>query len=116
MIPGYENRSRDGAYFPIQDIFKDHFHDFADAYDTLYAKEYGMFRPERVTRISEKFLTCGDYAQGIARIRCTNPACRHEIFLPFSCKGFHPLGGPLHRLCPGLVWAGRRRNGRRRER
>ncbi len=19
---------------------------------------------------------------------------------PFSCRGFHPLGGPLHRLCP----------------
>ena len=21
-------------------------------------------------------------------------------FRPFSCRGFHPLGGPMHRLCP----------------
>jgi hypothetical protein len=76
----------------LQCIFKDHFHDFAYVYDTLYAKDYGMFRLERITRVSEKFLICGDYSQGIARIQCTNPECRHEIFLPFSCKGFY--------LCP----------------
>ncbi|HUV09153.1 MAG TPA: transposase zinc-binding domain-containing protein [Spirochaetia bacterium] len=40
----------------------------------------------------EKFILCGDYTQGIARIRCTNPECREEFFRPFSCKGFH--------LCP----------------
>jgi hypothetical protein len=28
----------------------------------------------------------------VARIRCTNPACGHDYFRPFSCKGFY--------LCP----------------
>ena len=36
----------------------------------------------------------------MARIRCSNPECRLEYFRPFSCRGFHPLGGPPHRLCP----------------
>jgi hypothetical protein len=35
---------------------------------------------------------CGDYRQGIARIRCSNPDCGHDYFRPFSCKGFY--------LCP----------------
>ena len=38
------------------------------------------------------FRTCGDYRLGVARIRCTNPACGHDYFRPFSCKGFY--------LCP----------------
>jgi hypothetical protein len=38
--------------------------------------------------------------QGIARIRCSPPQCRLEYFRPFSYRGFHSLGGPLHRLCP----------------
>ena len=42
--------------------------------------------------MSTRFLTCGDYRQGIARIRCLNPEYRHEYFRPFSCRGFH--------LCP----------------
>jgi len=40
----------------------------------------------------ERFLDCGDYTRGIARIQCTNPACRSEYFRPFSCKVFS--------LCP----------------
>ncbi len=42
--------------------------------------------------MATRFLTCGDYRQGVARIRCVNPECRHEYFRPFSCKGFF--------LCP----------------
>jgi hypothetical protein len=42
--------------------------------------------------VATRFLTCGDYRQGVARIRCVNPKCRHEYFRPFSCKGFF--------LCP----------------
>jgi len=42
--------------------------------------------------VTTRFLTCGDYRQGVARIRCVNPKCRHEYFRPFSCKGFY--------LCP----------------
>ena len=50
-------------------IFHDHFPAFADAYDSLYAKDYGMFRLKRISRVVERFETCGDYTKGIARIR-----------------------------------------------
>jgi len=73
-------------------IFHDHFQDFALSYDTLYAKDYGMFRLKRISRVVERFETCGDYTKGIARIQCSNPECRFEYFRPFSCKGFY--------LCP----------------
>ena len=43
-------------------------------------------------RAVTRFLTCGDYRQGVDRLRCVNPECRHEYFRPFSCKGFF--------LCP----------------
>ena len=37
----------------------------------------------------EHFLECGDYTKGVARIQCTNPACKEEYFRPFSCKTFY---------------------------
>ena len=40
----------------------------------------------------ERFLDCGDYTKGIARIQCSNPECKADYFRPFSCKVFH--------LCP----------------
>jgi len=65
---------------------------FAEIYDTKYAKAYGRFRIERITEVVHNFIGCGDYTQGIARIQCTNPDCKEEFFRPFSCKGFY--------LCP----------------
>jgi hypothetical protein len=73
-------------------VFRDHFSSFAAQYETRYAKELGNFRVERIARVATRFLTCGDYRQGVARIRCSNPDCRLEYFRPFSCRGFH--------LCP----------------
>jgi hypothetical protein len=73
-------------------VFRDHFASFAAYYDARYAKELGNFRIERISRVATRFLACGDYRQGVARIRCSNPECRHEYFRPFSCRGFH--------LCP----------------
>jgi len=73
-------------------IFHDHFHAFADVYDSLYAQDYGKFRLERISHVAERFESCGDYTKGIARIQCCNPECRLEYFRPFSCKGFY--------LCP----------------
>jgi len=74
-------------------------------YDEKYAATYGMYRLERIQQIGERFSSCGDYLQGVARIRCTNPECGlvsryrrstkhpgHDYFRPFSCKGFY--------LCP----------------
>jgi hypothetical protein len=76
----------------LQQVFRDHFGRFAAEYDSRYAKDLGNFWLERISRVATRFLTCGDYRQGVARIRCVNPECRHEYFRPFSCKGFF--------LCP----------------
>lgn len=75
----------------LQHVFRDHFSRFSSEYDSRYAQELGNFRIERIARVAARFLTCGDYRQGVARIRCSNPECRYEYFRPFS--------GPLpHRL------------------
>jgi len=76
----------------LQAIFKEHFQEFAENYDRKYAPQYGRFRLKRITEVAERFLSCGDYTQGIARIQCTNPECREELFRRLSCKSFH--------LCP----------------
>ena len=76
----------------LHTIFERHFDKFCRVYDERYAATYGMFRLDRIRDIGERFLTCGDYRHGVARIRCTNPDCGHDYFRPFSCKGFY--------LCP----------------
>ena len=76
----------------LHTIFERHFDEFCDVYDERCAATYGMFRLDRIRDIGERFLTCGDYRLGVARIRCTNPTCGHDNFRPFSCKGFY--------LCP----------------
>jgi hypothetical protein len=76
----------------LHTIFECHFADFCEQYDEKYAATYGRYRLERIQQMGERFCTCGDYLQGVARIRCTNPECGHDYFRPFSCKGFY--------LCP----------------
>jgi hypothetical protein len=76
----------------LHTIFERHFEDFCEHYDEQYAATYGMYRLERIQHLGKRFCTCGDYLQGVARIRCTNPECGHDYFRPFSCKGFY--------LCP----------------
>jgi hypothetical protein len=50
--------------------------------------------------VVERVETCGDCSKGIPRVQCSNPERRFEYFRSFSCKGFYPQGGHLHRLCP----------------
>jgi hypothetical protein len=76
----------------LHTIFERHFPDFCEQYDEKYAATYGRYRLKRIQQLGERFSTCGDYLQGVARIRCTNPECGHDYFRPFSCKGFY--------LCP----------------
>ena len=54
----------------LQRIFKDHFKEFQEQYDEKYAKEYGKYRLDRITEVVEEFLKCGDYREGLARIKC----------------------------------------------
>ena len=77
--PAISTRAR---YIPrgrnqLHTILDRHLDEFCDVYDEKYAAKYGMFRLERIRDIGERFLTCGDYRLGLARIRCTNPNCRH---------------------------------------
>jgi hypothetical protein len=73
----------------LQILFKKHFQRIAEQYESKYAVIYGRFRIERITEVVEKFIVCGDYSRGIARIQCTNPECKYEYFRPFSCKSFY---------------------------
>ncbi len=82
----------------IQRVLKDHFPDFEENYDDHYANEYGKYRIIRIKEAVEKFLECGGYSKGIARIKCTNPECGYEFFRPYvaslkeACKSWY--------LCP----------------
>lgn len=76
----------------IQTIIQENYSDFEASYDEDYAKDYGVFRLSRINKSVSRFSECGDWLKGIARIKCTNKDCKHEIFLPFSCKQWY--------LCP----------------
>ena len=76
----------------LQNLFRSHFPELCTRYEADFAKALGKFRMERISKAVGRFLECGDYTNGIARIQCTNPKCKSEYFRPFSCKVFH--------LCP----------------
>ena len=76
----------------LKSIFQNHLPAFSEKYSQSFGTEHGRLRLERIEHFTESFITCGDYTKGIARIQCTNPECKHEIFRPFSCKRFY--------LCP----------------
>jgi len=53
----------------LRHIFHHHFPAFVQSCDSLYAKDFGKFRLERISYVVDKFESCGDYTKGIARIR-----------------------------------------------
>ena len=57
----------------IQEILHDHFKSFEKNYDAKYSEKYSKYRIMRIKEAVEKFIECGDYSKGIARIHCTNP-------------------------------------------
>ena len=57
-------------------------------YELKYSGECGKYSLERISSVVEEYLKCGDYKNGIARVKCTNPECNHDFFVPFSCKQF----------------------------
>jgi hypothetical protein len=86
-----------GIYRPrgtssLQRLFRLCFSQITARYEADFAKRLGQFRLKRLTCAVERFLDCGDYTKGVARIRCTKAGCKAEYFRPFSCKVFH--------LCP----------------
>jgi len=93
-LPVYKPRGKN----VIQEILQDHFKSFEENYDTQYSKKYGKYRIIHIKETVERFIECGDYSKGIARIKCTNTHCKHEYFRPFiaslkgACKSWY--------LCP----------------
>ena len=49
-----------------------------------YQSRYGVLRGV-IPEVVDKFMGCGDFAKGFARVRCDE--CSHEYLLAFSCKG-----------------------------
>ena len=84
----YRQRGRSS----LQRLFRTHLPELLARYEAEFASRLGRFRRERITKAVERFLDCGDYTKGIARIQCSNPECKADYFRPFSCKVFH--------LCP----------------
>jgi len=87
-LPAYQPREKN----VIQKILQDHFGAFEESYDDKYSERYGKYRIIHIKETVERFVECGDYSKGIARIKCTNTHCGHEYFRPFSCKSWY--------LCP----------------
>ena len=72
-----------GTYRPqgtssLQGLFRSHFEDISARYETDYARRLGRFRLERISTAVERFLDCGDYTKGVARIRGHGTA-RHSV-------------------------------------
>ncbi len=85
--------SPSGEYIPrgrtvLHTILEKHFNSFVESYDEKYAEECGRYSLERIIAVVEEYLKCGDYHEGVARVKCTNPECNHDFFVPFSCKQF----------------------------
>ncbi len=70
----------------LHTILEKHFKDFVENYESKYTEECGRYGLERITAVVEEYLKCGDYHEGVARVKCTNPECNHDFFVPFSCK------------------------------
>jgi hypothetical protein len=71
---------------PLWNILHNNYEEFRANYDESYEKQYGFFRCV-IDEVVQDYLKCGDLKEGFARVRCTNPDCRNEYLLAFSCKG-----------------------------
>jgi hypothetical protein len=93
-LPDFKARTlQRGTYVPrgpnvITTIFKNHFEDFKDNYQSKLEDTSADYRLEHIAKQVEGLVVCGDYTRGMARIQCTNSECKHQYFRPFSCKKF----------------------------
>ncbi|MFM8830904.1 MAG: transposase zinc-binding domain-containing protein [Spartobacteria bacterium] len=76
-------RARNPKASPLWRCLDAHFDTFLEIYPEVYEHDYGFLRPI-IPEVVEKFMGCGDFANGFARVRCDH--CAHEYLLPFSCK------------------------------
>ncbi|MBN1523022.1 MAG: hypothetical protein JW904_00955 [Spirochaetales bacterium] len=65
-----QNRYHPRQQNVIQWLFRNSYARFEAVYEELYAVEYGKFRLPVIQRAAEAFRLCGDWQEGVARIRC----------------------------------------------
>jgi len=68
-------RARRPKLSPLWQCLDAHFDTFLDIYPEAYERDYGFLRPI-IPEVVEKFMGCGDFANGFARVRCDH--CAHE--------------------------------------
>ena len=82
-------RARNPRATPLYRLFETHFEEVRGQWEERFERRFGFWRgfvDEQVGR----YLDCGLYENGFARIRC--PDCAEEYLLAFSCK--------TRELCP----------------
>ena len=85
-------RTRNPRATPLYRLFDAHFDEVRGQWEERYERRYGFWRSlvdEQVLR----YLNCGLFDNGFARIRC--PECSDEYLLAFSCK--------TRELCPSCA-------------
>jgi hypothetical protein len=70
----------------LQRLFHERFLAFETTYEEKYAVDFGRLRLSLISASAKALDSCGDWLNGIARIRCSD--CGHDYFRPFSCKSF----------------------------
>ena len=85
-------RARNPSATPLYRLFDAHYDEVRGQWEERYERRYGFWRSfvdEQVLR----YLDCGLFENGFARIRC--PDCAGEYLLAFSCK--------TRELCPSCA-------------
>jgi hypothetical protein len=85
-------RARNPPVTSLYGLFEAHFDEVRGQWEERYERRYGLWRSivdEQVLR----YLDCGLFENGFARIRC--PECAEEYLLAFSCKA--------RELCPSCA-------------
>jgi hypothetical protein len=93
---------RDPFQSPLWNILRNNYDEFKANYDESYEKQYGFFRPV-IDEVVQDYLKCGDMKEGFARVRCTNPYCRHEYPCLSAGRSWHlaaKAGGSAQAVIP----------------
>ena len=82
-------RQRNPKASPLYKLVVEHFESLKSCYSARFEKTYGLWQPHWDVTV-EKFLTCGDFHNGFARVYCDT--CRHTYVRAYTCsaRGFCP--------------------------
>ena len=78
-------RPRKPHLTPHYQCVQDHFEMLEQVYPERFQKRYGFWRPY-LKEVMVRYLECGDFHNGFARIRCD--ACGTERALALACTSY----------------------------